>query len=224
MTVASFVIVQALSMCCRIQFCMIHGGVPAIFSVLKSSEVKFPALEGFVLPTDIHVSRGTRLALGVLTLCMQLQGCFRVWMNLGKFWWCVWGCSVGICRNLSILHLLDLVGPVSSSVGLEHLIFYSRSSFSSSLLSNLPFQIFLFRSGRSAIQDGPCLSKLLHSLAVRSPVDLHTARSRLSLRTEWRIICWQLLCCEASDPFQIWSCAGDLARWYCSWTWMLQLF
>ena len=51
MTVASFVIVQALSMCCRIQFCMIHGGVPAIFSVLESSEVKFPALEGFVLPT-----------------------------------------------------------------------------------------------------------------------------------------------------------------------------
>ena len=40
---------------------MIHGGVPAIFSVLESSEVKFPALEGFVLPTDIHVSRGTRL-------------------------------------------------------------------------------------------------------------------------------------------------------------------
>ena len=38
-------------MCCRIQFCMIHGGVPAIFSVLESSEVKFPALEGFVLPT-----------------------------------------------------------------------------------------------------------------------------------------------------------------------------
>ena len=61
MTVASFVIVQALSMCCRIQFCMIHGGVPAIFSVLKSSELKFPALERFVLPTDIHVSRGTRL-------------------------------------------------------------------------------------------------------------------------------------------------------------------
>ena len=51
MTVASFVIVQALSMCCRIQLCMIHGGVPAIFSVLESSEVKFPALEGFVLPT-----------------------------------------------------------------------------------------------------------------------------------------------------------------------------
>ena len=99
---------------------------------------------------------------------------------------------------LSIPHLLDLMGPVSSSVGLEHLIFHSRSSFSSSLLSNLPFQIFRFRSGRSDIQDGPCLSKLLHSLAVRSPVDLHTARSRLSaLRTEWSIICWRLLCCEA---------------------------
>ena len=42
---------------------MIHGGVPAIFSVLESSEVKFPALEGFVLPTDIHVSRGTRLGV-----------------------------------------------------------------------------------------------------------------------------------------------------------------
>ena len=38
-------------MCCRIQLCMIHGGVQAIFSVLESSEVKFPALEGFVLPT-----------------------------------------------------------------------------------------------------------------------------------------------------------------------------
>ena len=48
-------------MCCKIQFCMIHGGLPAIFSVIESSEEKFPALEGFVLPTDIHVSRGTRL-------------------------------------------------------------------------------------------------------------------------------------------------------------------
>ena len=38
-------------MCCRIQFCMIHGGLPAIFSVIESSEEKFPALEGFVLPT-----------------------------------------------------------------------------------------------------------------------------------------------------------------------------
>ena len=36
-------------------------GVPAIFSVQEASEVKFPALEGFVLPTDIHVRRGTRL-------------------------------------------------------------------------------------------------------------------------------------------------------------------
>ena len=28
---------------------------------LEASEEKFPALEGFLLPTDIHVSRGTRL-------------------------------------------------------------------------------------------------------------------------------------------------------------------
>ena len=27
--------------------------------VLEASEVKFPALEGFILPTDIHGSRGT---------------------------------------------------------------------------------------------------------------------------------------------------------------------
>ena len=43
---------------------MIHGGVPAIFSVLESSEVKFPALEGFVLPTYFpsrlgNLTRGT---------------------------------------------------------------------------------------------------------------------------------------------------------------------
>ena len=37
------------------------GGVQSTFSVLEASEVKFPALRGFVLPTDIHVSRGTRL-------------------------------------------------------------------------------------------------------------------------------------------------------------------
>ena len=53
--------VQALFMCRRIQLCMICGGVQATFSVLEPSEVKFPALRGFVLPTDIHVSRGTRL-------------------------------------------------------------------------------------------------------------------------------------------------------------------
>ena len=38
---------------------MICGGVQATFSVLEASEVKFPALRGFVLPTDIHGSRGT---------------------------------------------------------------------------------------------------------------------------------------------------------------------
>ena len=29
--------------------------------MLEASEVKFPALRGFVLPTDIHVSWGTKL-------------------------------------------------------------------------------------------------------------------------------------------------------------------
>ena len=63
MTVTSFVGVQAFSTCCRIQLCMIHGGVQAPFSVLEASEVKLPALEGFVLLTDIHVSRGTWLGI-----------------------------------------------------------------------------------------------------------------------------------------------------------------
>ena len=36
-------------------------GVPATFSVLESFEVEFPALEGFDLPTDIHVRQLTRL-------------------------------------------------------------------------------------------------------------------------------------------------------------------
>ena len=44
------------------------GGVQSTFSVLEASEVKFPALRGFVLPTDIHVSRGTRLHDGRLPL------------------------------------------------------------------------------------------------------------------------------------------------------------
>ena len=48
-------------MCRRIQLCMTCGGVQSTFSVPEDSEVKFPALRGFVLPTDIHVSRGTRL-------------------------------------------------------------------------------------------------------------------------------------------------------------------
>ena len=61
MTVTSFFGVQAFSTWCRIQLCMKHGGVQATFSVLEASEVKFPALEGFVLPTDIHGSRGTWL-------------------------------------------------------------------------------------------------------------------------------------------------------------------
>ena len=60
-TCPSFDSVQALSTCCRIQLCMTCGGVQATFSVLEASEVKLPALEGFVLPTDIHDSRGTRL-------------------------------------------------------------------------------------------------------------------------------------------------------------------
>ena len=51
MTVTSFFGVQAFSTWCRIQLCMIHGGVQATFSVLEASEVKLPALEGFVLPT-----------------------------------------------------------------------------------------------------------------------------------------------------------------------------
>ena len=34
------------------------GGASNIL-VLEASEVKFPALEGFILPTDIHGSRGT---------------------------------------------------------------------------------------------------------------------------------------------------------------------
>ena len=47
------------------------GGVQSTFSVLEASEVKFPALRGFVLPTDIHVSRGTRLAFTGLTVTEQ---------------------------------------------------------------------------------------------------------------------------------------------------------
>ena len=34
------------------------GGATNIFSA-EASEVKLPALEGFILPTDIHGSRGT---------------------------------------------------------------------------------------------------------------------------------------------------------------------
>ena len=80
MTVASFVIVQALSMCCRIQFCMIHGGVPAIFSVLESSEVKFPALEGFVLPTYFPSRLGnlTRSHSTLIRGSSPLFLCFRM--------------------------------------------------------------------------------------------------------------------------------------------------
>ena len=71
MTAASFVIVQALSMCCRIQLCMIHGGVPAIFSVLESSEVKFPALEGFVLPTYFPSRLGNLTKFFPTALCLS---------------------------------------------------------------------------------------------------------------------------------------------------------
>ena len=65
-TCPSFDSVQALSTCCRIQLCMTCGGVQATFSVLEASEVKFSALEVFVLPTDIHDSRGTRLGSAAL--------------------------------------------------------------------------------------------------------------------------------------------------------------
>ena len=58
MTVTSFFGVQAFSTWCRIQLCMKHGGVQATFSVLEASEVKFPALGGFVLPTHFLSGSG----------------------------------------------------------------------------------------------------------------------------------------------------------------------
>ena len=67
MTCQSLDSVQALFKCSRIQLCMPCGGVQSTFSVLEASEVKFPALRGFVLPTDIHVSRGTRLTQSILS-------------------------------------------------------------------------------------------------------------------------------------------------------------
>ena len=61
LTFPSFDNSQALSTCCRIQRCVSCGGVATTFSLLEAFKVKLPALEGFVPPTDIHVSRGTRL-------------------------------------------------------------------------------------------------------------------------------------------------------------------
>ena len=72
--VTSFV--QAFSTCCRIQFCMIRGGMKATFSVLEASEVKLPTLEGFVLPTS-QVGRGT---CPVMAKCILIpHKCKQIW-------------------------------------------------------------------------------------------------------------------------------------------------
>ena len=51
-------------------------GVPATFSVLEASEVKFPILEGFVLPTS-QVGRGT---CPVMAKCILIpHKCKQIW-------------------------------------------------------------------------------------------------------------------------------------------------
>ena len=73
---------------------MICGGVQSTFSVLEPSEVKFPALRGFVLPTDIHVSRGTRLvSSGLSTLLILLVLTEDISAN---------GISVNIYKGISV--------------------------------------------------------------------------------------------------------------------------
>ena len=62
---------------------MICGGVQATFSVLEASEVKFPALRGFVLPTHFPSGSGNLTRLG------GSGGSERVMGEWSVGWWIV---------------------------------------------------------------------------------------------------------------------------------------